>query len=129
MAWRFVGISSEKSCGEIGTTDKMAYLYCKKRKMLTQNQIDTIIEAMLPYNPVRIGIFGSVARNEETESSDIDILYSLKDTIAFSKFLDLQEGLEEKLNRKVDLVSERFLHPKLRPSVMEDLKPIYCNNK
>ncbi|MDR0749643.1 MAG: nucleotidyltransferase domain-containing protein [Tannerellaceae bacterium] len=44
--------------------------------MLSQSQIDIIIQLMLPYNPVRIGIFGSVARGEDTQESDIDILYS-----------------------------------------------------
>ena len=97
--------------------------------MLSQSQIDTVIRAMKPYNPVRIGIFGSVARNEDTENSDIDILYNFKDGIRFSNFLDLQEYLEDKLTKKVDLVDERFLHSKLKPSIMNDLKIIYDNGK
>ncbi len=44
--------------------------------MLTQSQIDIIINTMKPFNPIKIGVFGSVARNESIESSDIDILYS-----------------------------------------------------
>ncbi|EIJ38134.1 putative nucleotidyltransferase [Galbibacter orientalis DSM 19592] len=44
--------------------------------MLTQSQIDIIIDAMKPFNPTKIGVIGSVARNEATESSDVDILYS-----------------------------------------------------
>ena len=42
--------------------------------MLTQKEIDIIIKTLKPYNPKRIGLFGSVARNEETSTSDIDIL-------------------------------------------------------
>ncbi|GHT12475.1 hypothetical protein AGMMS4956_07140 [Bacteroidia bacterium] len=95
--------------------------------MLSQKQIDIIIDSMMPYNPVRIGIFGSVARNEEAESSDIDILYSFKDIIRFSNFLNLQEGLENKLTKKVDLVDERFIHSKLKPLIMNDLKTIYSH--
>ncbi|GHT58161.1 hypothetical protein AGMMS50239_02140 [Bacteroidia bacterium] len=52
--------------------------------MLSQKQIDIIIDSMMPYNSVRIGIFGSVARNEETENSDIDILYSFKQYTAMN---------------------------------------------
>ena len=37
--------------------------------MLTQNQIDIIINAMKPFSPTKIGIFGSTARNEESEDS------------------------------------------------------------
>ena len=84
---------------------------------------------MMPYNPVRIGIFGSVARNEDTDASDIDILYNFKDTIGFSKFLRLQEYLEDNLTRKVDLVDERFVHPKLKPHILNDLKIIYDNGR
>ena len=82
---------------------------------------------MLPYNPIRIGIFGSVARNEDTEKSDIDILYNFKDIIEFSKFLNLKEFLEKELTKKIDLVDERFIHPKMKPYIINDLKLIYEN--
>ena len=95
--------------------------------MLSENQIDVIINSMLPYNPVRIGIFGSVARNEDTEKSDIDILYNFKDIIGFSKFLNLKEFLEKELTKKIDLVDERFVHPKMKPYIISDLKLIYEN--
>lgn len=68
--------------------------------MLTQSQIDIIINAMLPYNPVRIGIFGSVARGEDSENSDVDILYQLKDTIGLFKLIRLKDELEQKLGKK-----------------------------
>jgi predicted nucleotidyltransferase len=84
---------------------------------------------MMPYNPVRIGIFGSAARGEDTKDSDIDILYNFKNVIGFSKFLDLQEYLEHKLSKKVDLVDERFVHYKLKPYIMNDLKIIYDNGR
>ena len=100
-----------------------------KNKMLSQSQIDIIVNSMMPYNPVRIGIFGSAARNEETEVSDIDILYNFKDIIGFSKFLNLQESLEKNLTKKVDLVDERFVHPRLKPYIMNDLRIIYNNGK
>lgn len=95
--------------------------------MLPQSQIDIIINAMLPYNPVRIGIFGSVARGEDSENRDVDILYQLKEVIKFTNLLRLHEELEQKLNRKVDLVSEKYAHPKLKPYIMKDLKIIYSN--
>jgi predicted nucleotidyltransferase len=97
--------------------------------MLSQKQIDIIIHSMMPYNPVRIGIFGSVARGEDTKDSDIDILYQFKDVIKFSNFLDLKEYLENKLTKKVDLVDERFVHSKLKPYIMSELKIIYSNDR
>jgi predicted nucleotidyltransferase len=46
--------------------------------MISELQKNIIINTILPFHPVRIGIFGSVARGENTENSDIDILYQLK---------------------------------------------------
>ena len=95
--------------------------------MLSQNQIDIIIRSMLPYNPVRIGIFGSVARGEDSPESDIDILYTFRNTVGLFNLIRMKEDMEKKLNAKIDLVSEQFVHPKLKPQIMHDLKIIYSN--
>ena len=80
---------------------------------------------MKPLNPTKIGIFGSVAHGENTSESDIDILYDFQDTIGLFKLVRLQNELEKKLNKKVDLVSEKYTHPKLKPQILNDLKIIY----
>ena len=97
--------------------------------MLSQSQIDIIIRSMLPYHPVRIGIFGSVARGEDTSESDIDILYSFQNTVGLFNLIHIKDDLEKKLNARVDLVSEQFVHPKLKPQIMNDLKIIYSNER
>jgi predicted nucleotidyltransferase len=97
--------------------------------MITDEQKNIIIDTIMPFNPVKIGIFGSVARGENTENSDIDILYQLKDSVGLFNLVRIKNSLEEKLNRKVDLVSERYIHPKLKPSIMNDLKIIYSNGR
>ena len=81
----------------------------------------------MPFHPVQIGIFGSVARGENTENSDIDILYRLKDTVGLLNLVRIKDSLEEKLNKKVDLVSEKYIHPKLKHQIMSDLIIIYSN--
>jgi predicted nucleotidyltransferase len=97
--------------------------------MLSQSQIDIIIRSMMPYNPVRIGIFGSVARGEDSPESDIDILYRLKDAVGLFNLVRMKDDMEKKLNARVDLVSEQFVHPKLKPQIMNDLKIIYSNEQ
>ncbi|MGA0557050.1 nucleotidyltransferase family protein [Larkinella sp. VNQ87] len=61
----------------------------------------------------QIGLFGSFARNEQTENSDIDIVYKLLD--GHSLFLDdkerLQRILRRQLRRKLDLIDQRYLNP------------------
>jgi len=93
--------------------------------MLTEYQINIIIDIMKPFHPTKIGIFGSVARAASRPESDIDILYDFKETIGLFKLVGLQNELERRLNKKVDLISEKYTHPKLKPQILSDLKIIY----
>ncbi|WP_395043880.1 nucleotidyltransferase family protein [Flavobacterium sp.] len=93
--------------------------------MVSQIEIDIIIETLMPYNPKRIGLFGSVARNEEKTSSDIDILYSFNSPISLFGLVDIQNKLQENLHKEVDLVSENAVHHLLKANVFKDLKVIY----
>lgn len=93
--------------------------------MLSEHQINIIIDIMKPFHPTKIGIFGSVARAVSRPESDIDILYDFKETIGLFKLVGLQNELEKRLNKKVDLISEKYTHPKLKPQILSDLKIIY----
>ena len=95
--------------------------------IINELQKNIIINTIMPFHPMQIGIFGSVAREENTENSDIDILYQLKDTVGLFNLVRIKDSLEEKLNKKVDLVSEKHIHPKLKPYIMNDLQIIYSN--
>ena len=93
--------------------------------MLTQKEIDIIIDTLKPYNPKRIGVFGSVARNEEKISSDIDILYNFDSPISLFVKYRLLEALKNKLYKKIDLVSEKAIHFEIKKYIYNDLKVIY----
>ena len=69
-----------------------------------------------------LGIFGSYARGEETEISDIDILVEIERPIGF-KFFELWDYLEELLGVKVDLLTIGAVRqkPLLWESIKEDL--------
>jgi hypothetical protein len=95
--------------------------------MISQQQIDDIIEIMKPYNPKKIGIFGSFARGENSENSDLDILYQFEEPISLFQKFKIQEILENKLKFNIDLVSEKYLHPFLKENILKDLKIIYGN--
>lgn len=66
-------------------------------------------------------LFGSVARDEETESSDVDVLVVFHGKSTFDRYMDLKFYLEELFKRKVDLVTEAGLRPELKQYVQEDL--------
>ena len=95
--------------------------------MVTEVQKNIIINTIMPFHPVKIGIFGSAARDAETDSSDIDILYRLENAVGLFNLVRIKDSLEEKLHKKVDLVSEKYVHPKLKPYIMNDLKIIYSD--
>jgi uncharacterized protein len=72
-----------------------------------------IIKKEIPYlhehfGVEKIALFGSFARDEATEDSDIDIVVSLSKPLGFA-FIELADYLEEKLGRKVDLVTTTTL--------------------
>lgn len=95
--------------------------------MLSKRQINTIIKVLKPYNPKRIGLFGSVARSEGTASSDIDILYNFDSPVTLFNLVEIQEKLQKILKKEVDLVSENAIHPKLKDYIFNDMKVIYEN--
>jgi uncharacterized protein len=71
---------------------------------MTRQEINNaIVKYLQPYNPQRIGIFGSVARNEETSESDIDILIRFGKVPSLFEFVRMENDLSEILDRKVDL--------------------------
>lgn len=72
----------------------------------------------------RAAIFGSTARGEATESSDLDLLVELPDTASLFDLVGLELDLEERLGKKVDVVTYRALHPRLKDSILHDAIPI-----
>ena len=72
-------------------------------------------------------LFGSFARGEEREDSDVDILVKFDRTLPVGLFayVRMNRELEEKLGRKVDLVEEGTLRPAAQITANRDLKVIY----
>ena len=76
----------------------------------SNNSILELIRDKYPYlsdefSVEKIGVFGSVARGEEREDSDIDIVVSLREPIGY-KFIELVEYLENLFHKKVDVLTE-----------------------
>lgn len=71
------------------------------------------------YHVERIGVFGSVARGQETGTSDIDILVEFSQPIGLFKFIELEETLGQLLQRKVDLVTPNALKTLIKDRILE----------
>lgn len=86
---------------------------------------DKILPVLQPYGVKRIALFGSVMRGEGTPESDIDILVTFDKPIGLFKWVELEEELSERLERKADLVSAQALKPRIRPNVEAEMVVIY----
>ncbi len=71
------------------------------------------------------GVFGSFARGEETDKSDIDFIIKLGKPMGMFKYMQFIDGLEASLNRKVDVVTENSINKFIKPHIMPDIKTIY----
>ena len=68
----------------------------------------------------RLAVFGSVARDEATEQSDVDILVAFAHNATFDKYMKLLFFLEDLMGRPVDLVTEQAVRPQLKLSIERD---------
>jgi predicted nucleotidyltransferase len=70
----------------------------------------------------KVGIFGSVARDEAKTDSDVDILIGLDSDHHLTLFslVDLEQDLSSKLHRKVELVIEENLKPRIRERALRE---------
>ena len=88
---------------------------------------DEILEALASeralferYGVSAVSLFGSVARGESTEESDIDLLVEFSRPIGLLRFVELKRTLEEVFGRTVDLVTPKALKPQLRDRILKE---------
>ncbi len=107
---------------------KQLYVFPAKTPISMQSREEIVAtlqrlkgEIAARFSVSRIGIFGSVARGEQTEASDIDILVEFSRPIGFFTFLELEEFLSLNLSAPVDLVTSDALKPIIRERVTAEV--------
>ena len=93
--------------------------------MYTREEILSILKINKPtllkkYPISELGLFGSYARGDNNNKSDIDILVDFNDRLGVG-FIDLAHELEDIFKVKVDLVSRKGIKPRYLTSVEENL--------
>ncbi len=93
--------------------------------MKTIDEVQTSLRVCKPilekeYGVTRLAVFGSYARSEQSEESDVDLLVELRQPMGL-RFVHLAEFLETVVGLKVDLLTSDAIKPNRREHIMKDL--------
>ena len=83
-----------------------------------------ILPVLQRYDVVKASVFGSFARGEVQEGSDIDILVEFKGEKSLLDLAGLKIELEELLGRRVDVLTYNSLHPLLKDKILNEQEAI-----
>ena len=94
-------------------------------KMKTLNEIKKTLaeqkeELKRKYKVTQIGIFGSYIRNEQTKSSDVDILVEFEKPVSLLHIVSLENYLSDILGIKVDVVTKKNIRKELRDIIIKE---------
>jgi predicted nucleotidyltransferase len=92
---------------------------------LTKQELERKLAAHKPelrkMGIISLAVFGSVARNESTLRSDIDLLVDLDRDVGLFNFFEIQHRLEQIIGvPKVDLLQKGAIHPALREQILSE---------
>jgi predicted nucleotidyltransferase len=76
------------------------------------------------YHLIRIGVFGSVARGEQNENSDIDLVVEFEENTPdlYTVKQRLRDEIQSKFNTQVDICREKYIKPIFKKLVLSEVK-------
>jgi uncharacterized protein len=94
--------------------------------MRNRDEVLRILEDQKPsllaaYQLTKLGIFGSYARNQQTETSDLDVLVDYSQPPTLLKLIELRDELSQMLSLKVDIVTPNGLKPRIRDRILSEV--------
>jgi len=84
----------------------------------------TIIDILRRNGVKRASFFGSIVRGEMTDDSDVDILVEFEGKKSLLDLAHLKNELEDAINRRIDLLTYKSLHPRLKDRILAEQVPI-----
>lgn len=79
-----------------------------------------IIPILNKHGVAKAGLFGSYARGTSNEGSDVDVLIRFKGRKTLLDLIGLKQELEDRLNKKVDVLTYRSIHPLLKKRILKE---------
>ena len=84
-----------------------------------------IVEFLKQKGATKIELFGSYARGEEKENSDIDLIVDFDNKYGLMSFVAIKLDLEEKLHREIDLLTKESISPYILPYIEKDKRVLF----
>ena len=91
------------------------------RQAVLTRLTDCMEEIRRRFSVKTLAIFGSIARDEAAQNSDVDVLVVFEHKGDFDLFMDLKFFLEELLGMQVDLVTDKALRPQVRRAIEQEM--------
>ncbi len=86
--------------------------------ILSRENIKQVVQEYFKDKPVnKVYLFGSYARGDAKEDSDVDLIVEIDDSkkrLSLFDFIGLRLGIENSLNKKVDLVESHLFFPRIK---------------
>jgi len=92
-------------------------------RLLKEKRVE-ILRICAKYGAHNVRVFGSVARGEADETSDLDLIVTFEPGRSLLDHAALVVELERQLGCRVDVVSDRGLKPRLRERVLKEARPL-----
>lgn len=94
---------------------------------LSRDHIISTLHSLKPhlsqqYQITSIGVFGSVIRGTQTDTSDIDVLVTFSDPPGLFRFMEIEEMLSDTLHAHVDLVDAEGIKPRLKSRILSEVR-------
>ena len=95
-----------------------------KEKNDSKINVDEIKKKITPilkkYKVTRAGVFGSYARGEQKQNSDVDILIEIGDWADLVELIRLKKLIEKKINKKIDLVEYGNIRKEIKENILNE---------
>jgi len=93
-------------------------------KELLKTKRTEILRIAAKHGARNVRVFGSVARDEESKNSDIDLLVEMEPGRSLMDHAAILLELQESLGYRVDVISDRGIKPRIRDIVMREAVPL-----
>ena len=81
---------------------------------------EILVEVLKKYGVRKAAIFGSVARGDDTEDSDIDIIVEFVDGKSLLDLVALKLELQKMLGKEIDIITYNSIHPLLKEKILSE---------